>query len=139
MPRFDKAIQNPSDEMRRLNPELFGNSEQLSGQEKPDIETTPPSKQPNKTEQEYYDTFLAPRTDLEYIWFEALRFYLSNGHSYRPDWVAARTDNVLECHEVKGPRIHSRDSRVLYDTARKDYPCFEWFWAQKQNGKWTRR
>lgn len=39
MPRgYDKAIQNTSDEFRRLNPELFGSSEQGDKQEKPEPE-----------------------------------------------------------------------------------------------------
>jgi hypothetical protein len=43
----------------------------------------------------------------------------------------------MECHEVKGEYIHSRDSRILFDTARMDWPQWTFVWARKRkSGEW---
>jgi hypothetical protein len=94
--------------------------------------TTPKRRQPNKTESEYRR--MLPRYAI--VVYEGMRLYLANGHSYRPDWVVRLPVGGIECHEVKGAYIHSRDSRILFDQARQDWPCFAFVWARKIDGAW---
>lgn len=90
---------------------------------------------PNKTEQEYRRLYLdASERDGSVVRFQPFRVYLSNGHSYRPDWGVFWPNGAIECHEVKGGHIRSRDSRILFDTARANFPWWSWVWAQKQAG-----
>ena len=96
---------------------------------------------PNKTEQRYYDRYLRGPDDSGFavVRFQPMRLYLSNGHSYRADWGVFWTiSQKVQLHEVKGPFIHSRDSRILYDTARVEFPCFQFYWAQEteRGGEW---
>ena len=94
--------------------------------------TAPSRRQPNKTEAEYRR--MLPHYAI--VVYEGLRLYLANGHSYRPDWIVRLPDGWIECHEVKSAYIHSRDSRILFDQARQDWPCFAFVWARKIAGTW---
>ena len=102
----------------------------------------PPPKErhtatPNRTEALYARLYLPGPTDGAVVRFQPFRLYLTNQHSYRPDWVVTWPDGRMECHEVKGEYIHSRDSRILFDTARMDWPQWTFVWARKRkSGEW---
>jgi len=93
---------------------------------------------PNRTEQRYYDDFLAAqeRAGAVTVHYQGLRVYLGNGHAYRPDWVAVTPAGRVTCIEVKGAHVHSRDSRLRFDAARAEWPCFAWVWAQWTGSEW---
>jgi len=93
---------------------------------------------PNKTELEYRDRCLLKlKAHGASIRFQSQRFYLANGHSYRPDWIVVLENGQTQCHEVKGEHIHSRDSKVLFDQARVENPRYFWVWAQKRKEGWV--
>jgi len=62
--------------------------------------------------------------------FEGRSFDVLGGtHSYTPDWWVEDSRTAVE---VKGEHIHSRDSRILFDAARAEYPSVTWIWARKR-------
>jgi hypothetical protein len=62
--------------------------------------------------------------------FEGRAFDVLGGtHSYTPDWWVEDSRTAVE---VKGEHIHSRDSRILFDAARAEYPSVTWIWARKR-------
>lgn len=62
--------------------------------------------------------------------FEGRSFdVLAGTHSYTPDWWVEASRTAVE---VKGEHIHSRDSRILFDAARAEYPSVTWIWARKR-------
>jgi hypothetical protein len=96
-----------------------------------------PKKGPNDTERRYRRIYLEHLADEgAFIMFQPMRLYLSNGHSYRPDFGVFWTDGRAELHEVKGGYIYSRDSKILFDTARVDYPWWDFVWAQEKKDGW---
>ena len=84
-----------------------------------------PSGQPNHTELEALAVLR-----LRNAVFEGRTFEVLNGtHAYTPDWWAPDCATAVE---VKGEFLHSRDSRILFDAARKEYPEVTWIWARKR-------
>ena len=82
-----------------------------------------PKQQPNHTELEARGIL-----NLECGLFEGRTFSVLGGtHAYTPDWWTGRT-----AVEVKAEHIHSRDSRILFDAARREYPDVTWVWARKR-------
>lgn len=80
--------------------------------------------QANRTEQQARDLL-----GLMGALFEGRSFAVMGGtHTYTPDWYVPDSLAV----EVKGEYIHSRDSRVLFDAARHEYPGITWVWARKR-------
>jgi len=105
----------------------------------PKVATKPKAKKgPNPTEARYRDTFLRG----DHVEYEPRSFALACGHSYTPDW-RSNPDPLGDCalwfHEVKGPHIHSRDSRILFDCARTEYQQYGWVWAQWTGKEWRRK
>lgn len=90
---------------------------------------------PNRTEERYKRDYLTHPATVT-VRFQPFRLYLSNGHSYRPDWGVFYPDGKIALHEVKGPHVHSRDSRILFDTAITDFPWLGFVWAQWTGEKW---
>lgn len=87
---------------------------------------------PNKTELRAKDILRLP----EDACFEGRSFKLEN-HTYTPDWICPV--NMIAV-EVKGEYIHSRDSRIMFDMARKLYPSYMWIWARNRtSGRKGRR
>jgi len=88
-------------------------------------------RKPNKTERAYRRAHLDTRPDVRAVWYEGLTFRMGNGHKYTPDWVVARRDGRMECHEVKGAyRLHSHQrARLAFDQARVEWPEFVWVWG----------
>jgi len=117
--------------LRRLNPDVYAPAHGPSRRRKPGV--------PNRTEARYFAAFLGEyeRSEFATVRYQPWRLYLPNGHSYRPDFVVIVHDPVrIQCHEVKGPHIHSRDSRILFDTARAVWPWFDFVWAQWTGSEW---
>jgi hypothetical protein len=60
--------------------------------------------------------------------FEGRAFDVCDGaHTYTPDWWCEGRRMAVE---VKGEHIHSRDSRIMFDAARSQYPGITWVWAR---------
>ena len=97
---------------------------------------TAKGKKPNKTEQRYYDRYLAYK-DARY---EALTFHMANGHKYTPDWVVFEVGRPIECIECKGGyRFHSQGrARLAFDQARQEFDGLRWTWAKwdSKSKKW---
>ena len=91
----------------------------------------PAAKGPNKTEASYRRAHIDTRDDVRAVWYEGLTFRMANGHRYTPDWIVARRDGRIECHEVKGKYrfgSHQR-ARLAFDQARVEFPEFVWVWG----------
>jgi hypothetical protein len=83
-------------------------------------------KQPNKTEQRYYDRYLKFK-DARY---EAVTWKMANGHRYKPDWVVFEAGRPVECIEVKSYRFHSQGrARLAFDQAKQEFNGLRWTWA----------
>jgi hypothetical protein len=85
-------------------------------------------REPNQTE-------LEAATIINGYWvYEYCPLSVLNGtHSYTPDWTRMNDAGWVDAMmEVKGEHIHSRDSRILFDAARKEYPNRTWIWARKR-------
>ena len=82
-------------------------------------------KQPNATELEARELLR-----LHFAEFEGASFSVLDGtHTYTPDWYDEATKTAVE---VKGEHIHSRDSRIMFDAARKENPDHTWVWIRKR-------
>jgi hypothetical protein len=80
----------------------------------------------NATEREAARVLRLPEAML----FEGRTFDVLGGtHSYTPDWWVEADRTAVE---VKSEHIHSRDSRILFDAARAEYPSVTWIWARKR-------
>jgi hypothetical protein len=92
----------------------------------------------NKLESEFLRTELRRLIEvgvLARVQFQPFRLYLANGHSYRPDFAAWEKCGCVRVYECKGPYIHSRDSKILFDQAATEFPEWRFFWARK-NPTW---
>jgi len=95
------------------------------------------ASEPNKTELRFESEVLIPWKNTGIIdgyQFHALALIWPDMR-YTPDWMVWDYDGQIKLIEVKGPHIHSRDSRVRFLTARRDYPWFQfecWQWKDKQ-------
>ncbi len=87
-------------------------------------------RQPNRTETEYRQ-MLELANPMATVVFEGLSFRLSTGRRYKCDWVVRHSDGRIEVHECKGEHVHREDSRVRFEMARKEWPCFLFAWSQK--------
>ncbi|MBU1067444.1 hypothetical protein KKE60_06625 [Patescibacteria group bacterium] len=101
--------------------------------------TTPGRKasEPNKTELRFESEMIIPW--LSCYKFEGYKFrglaLIWPDMRYTPDWMLWDWKEKITLIEVKGPHIHSRDSRVRFLTARRDYPWFNfegWQYAGRQ-------
>jgi hypothetical protein len=92
--------------------------------------------EPNKTESRFKYEMLWnwERTRLiEGYKFHAIALIWPE-YRYTPDWMTWNKDGQITLIEVKGPHVHSRDSRVRFLTARRDYPWFNfecWQWKER--------
>ena len=71
--------------------------------------------------------------------FEPMTLHMQNGHSYTPDFVEFERGKPATCIEVKGAyKLGSyQRARLAFDQCRKEFPCFRWIWAEKQqDGTW---
>lgn len=95
-------------------------------------------KAPSKTEHQAMDYLLTQhRCDIRW---NAVSFKLLNGHRYTPDLhMDLGTGRRQVFIEVKGSyRLGSlQRSRLAFDQAKREWPCFDWWWMEKQkDGTW---
>lgn len=97
--------------------------------------------QMNKTEDAYSKHLEACRVGGGILWyrFEGLKLRLADNTFYTPDFAVMASDNVIECHEVKG--FWTDDARVKIKVAADQYPFR--FYAMKavskrDGGGWSR-
>lgn len=107
--------------------------------EKPsNIQKASKPRQPNKTELRFRDAQMEHvRPGLR---FEALTLRLANGHKYTPDWVYVTRDLLVQCFEIKDSRYRHASfqrSRLAFDQAATEFPCFRFFWCEWDGNKWT--
>lgn len=100
----------------------------------------PERKEMNKTEQEYL-AILSRRLQsgaLTRIYdHESIKFRIGDKRCwYSVDFVCVNAAGKIECHEVKGGHYWD-DARRAYQSAKKQYPDFVWYWAQKKEGVWS--
>lgn len=96
----------------------------------------------NDAEAEYYRAYLLPRISTEFI--RVVRgprsWPLANGHTYSPDFTVWQSSQLLEVHEVDGGFKRAtgkqRDSRILFDQMRFEFPGPVYYWAEKRAGRW---
>ena len=101
-----------------------------------------PRGQPNKTEQRFAQDVLEPLKhigEIIHYWYEPITLRWPDKDRYTPDYVAVKNDGTITCFEVKGSYIFSRDSRVKFKAARRDFAQmglqFEaWQWEGQQKG-----
>jgi len=76
----------------------------------------------NKTEQAYADDLGRAQSRGDVLWyrFEGVKLRLADNTFYTPDFAVMASDNVLECHEVKGH--WQDDARVKIKLAADQYP-----------------
>ena len=95
-------------------------------------------KGPNKTESEYGMILKAEFPQCPVI-FEGLKLRLETGAVYSPDWIVKRATGEILCVEVKnaGYKFASYGrSKLAYEYAKKEWPMFEFVWAEKSKGQW---
>lgn len=63
------------------------------------------------------------------VTFEGRTFPICGGSVYTPDWY---DELRMLAVEVKGERIHSRDSRQRFNQAKHLYPGLTWIWCRKR-------
>jgi hypothetical protein len=95
----------------------------------------------NKTEMAFEQEFLWPRVqtgELEFYRYESLKLVLGEKKIFTPDyhgrWAAT---GIIQIWEVKGPWIYE-DAMVKFDTARRQFPEFEFELWQRKKGEWIR-
>lgn len=54
---------------------------------------------------------------------------------YTPDFAVVDECGGLSFYEVKGGHVWD-DARVKFQSAKKQYPWFRWYWMQKKQGEW---
>jgi hypothetical protein len=76
----------------------------------------------NKTEAAYERDLRDAQTlgDIQWYLFEGVKLRLADNCFYTPDFVVMASDDVLECHEVKG--FWSDDARVKIKVAAQRFP-----------------
>lgn len=76
----------------------------------------------NKTEAAYEKDLRDAQTlgDIQWYLFEGLKLRLADNCFYTPDFIVLASDNVLECHEVKG--FWTDDARVKIKVAAQRFP-----------------
>lgn len=95
-------------------------------------------RQPNKTEGEC-GRILAldyPGADIRY---EAITLYLRSGHAYKADWVVILlTGEVILVEAKNGAYRHASygRSKLAFDTAKVEFPCFKFQWREKFSDGW---
>ena len=100
---------------------LGGGLEQLRASDKP----------PNATERAALDLLRVLAGGQEAGWIrEGRTFPVLGRRSYTPDWVLTGSYVAVE---VKGEYVHSRDSAILFDAARHEYPDWTWIWMRRRS------
>ena len=86
-------------------------------------------KPPNRTEMAALDLLTMLAGGNHAGWVHGARSFLVLGgaHSYTPDWIL--TGNRVAV-EVKAEYIRSRDGKILFDAARREYPDWTWVWLR---------
>lgn len=76
----------------------------------------------NKTEQAYERDLRDAKSLGDIVWyrFEGVKLRLADNTFYTPDFAVMASDNVMECHEVKG--FWTDDARVKIKVAAEQYP-----------------
>ncbi len=76
----------------------------------------------NNTEKAYeeYLTLLKASNEIQWFAFQGMKFRISDGCFYTPDFNILRNDGTLECHEVKS--IWIGDARVKIKAVAEMYP-----------------
>jgi hypothetical protein len=76
----------------------------------------------NKTEAAYAVDLRDAQSlgDIQWYLFEGIKLRLADATFYTPDFVVMASDNVLECHEVKG--FWTDDARVKIKVAAERFP-----------------
>lgn len=95
-------------------------------------------RQPNKTETECGRILSLdyPGADIRY---EAITLQLRSGHAYKADWVVILlTGEVILVETKNGAYRHASygRSRLAFDTAKVEYPCFKFQWREKFKDGW---
>lgn len=110
---------------------------------RPDRKTAEPPeperKEMNKTETEYLAILnkrLQAGALIRIYDHESIKFRIGDKRCwYSVDFVCVNSQNKIECHEVKGG-YYRDDARAKFQSAKKQYPDFVWYWAQKKEGVW---
>jgi hypothetical protein len=79
----------------------------------------------NKTEAAYERDLRDAQAlgDIQWYLFEGIKLRLADNCFYSPDFIVLASDNVLECHEVKGARaIFQDDAKVKVKVAAARFP-----------------
>ena len=94
-----------------------------------------PKPKMTKTEAEYERIYLK---DLSHR-FEGITLRMENGHRYTPDFVVFYGPRIVILHEVKGSyKLHSHGrARLAFDQCKKEFPSFDFVWAQKTKEGWV--
>lgn len=122
-----------SEAVRKLNPALFAPKPAATV-----VLDKPKGRVPNKTESDYRRTCIDTRRDVVSCHYEGVTLRLKCGRKYTPDWVIVRKDGVIELVECKGSyRLQSYGrSRLAWEVAQLDFPCFKFVWKTKSAGGW---
>ena len=109
------------------------------GKPKAVLGTPIPKPKMNKTETEYHLILKAKMQQGEIrdiIGFESIKLKVGEDRCwYTPDFAVIGSNGVLELHEVKGAHVWD-DAKVKFKSARLQFKCFRWIWAQRIKGQW---
>jgi hypothetical protein len=120
---------NPSADLRRLNPHLFGHIAPAAIAPEPT-----PSKTP-QTERLYLER-LQSESWLS-IHHQAIKLRIGEHRCwYTPDFMTVCLSGRIVMHAVKGRKVWD-DARAKYQSAVRQYPCFGWVWAVWDGKRWS--
>jgi hypothetical protein len=100
-----------------------------------------PKNKMNKTELNFYKTFLEPlifNKEILYCYFNKIKFEIGElTCNYLPDFFIIYSDLSVKIFEIKGGYI-TDDAKIKFKVACKEYPLFKWECWQWKNKIWTK-
>jgi hypothetical protein len=92
-------------------------------------QAAPKAKDPKTANKTEADALTILNLEPGDVVFEGRTFPICGGCVYTPDWYDELREIAIE---VKGERIHSRDSRQRFNQAKHLYPELTWIWCRKR-------
>lgn len=133
---------NVSDTVRRLNPQLFGTTEQVQRAIKDTISAfTTPKKMirqrqgdgMNKTERAFFEK-LKREFPEDTVIPHGITLKIANGCRYTPDFIRLSAGGPVWCYEVKG--FMRDDAAVKVKVAAAIFPTFRFSLVTRKRGQW---
>lgn len=124
-----------SDDLIALNPEY---ADQLRGTIRVKADLKPARSDGFRSQLEA--DYAAELTAQGFKWlYEPFTIHLPGGVDYTPDFIAWSSNGQTQMIECKGHKKmkNARDSRTRFKIAAGLYPCFEWWWVERDAIGWV--